>query len=239
MDEYHDELSLDLLSARLQAERTDGENTSFTVDTLARELLAQGKYDEAEALFHEALQIDRESLGGRHPSTFASINNLGGLMYAKGDLAAAESLFRETNGDLAAAEPLLRKALEGRRETVGDRHPDTLLTINNHSGLLYATGDDGAAEEMLRLALELGAARDPGHFASKHAQYHRQPRPGVAGRERTSPPLSLMSRSCARRERPTGAYHICEAVPGTLPYTRALVARWGGKRAAVERGCFD
>ena len=210
-EECRIELSLGFLAARLQAERTVGENTRFTVDTLARELLAQGKHDEAESLFREALAIDRETLRGRHPGTFASLNNFGGLMYAKGDLATAESLFREAlaveretlgnrhlstlmsieylgkvleaNGDLAAAEPLLRKALVGRREAVADQDPDTLITINNLSGLLYAKGDPGAAEAMLRLALELGAARDPRRFASKHAQYHRQPRrrPGVVG----------------------------------------------------------
>ena len=35
MDKYRDALSLELLSARLQAERTDGEDLSFTLDTLA------------------------------------------------------------------------------------------------------------------------------------------------------------------------------------------------------------
>ena len=37
MDEYRDALSLELLSARLQSERTNGEDTSFTVRTLAHE----------------------------------------------------------------------------------------------------------------------------------------------------------------------------------------------------------
>ena len=49
-DEYRDELSLGLLSARLQAERTDGEATISTLGTLAWELQTQGKYDEAEPL---------------------------------------------------------------------------------------------------------------------------------------------------------------------------------------------
>ena len=43
MDEYRDALSLELLSARLQAERTDGEDTTFTLGTLVSELLVQGK----------------------------------------------------------------------------------------------------------------------------------------------------------------------------------------------------
>ena len=42
-DEYRDALSLELLSARLQAERAYGEGTVFTLYTLAYELQAQGK----------------------------------------------------------------------------------------------------------------------------------------------------------------------------------------------------
>ena len=47
-DHYRDALSLELLSARLQAERTDGEDTCYTLDALASELQVQGKYDRAE-----------------------------------------------------------------------------------------------------------------------------------------------------------------------------------------------
>ena len=53
MDHYRDALSLELLSARLQAERTDGEDTCYTLDVLATELQVQGKYDRAEPLFRE------------------------------------------------------------------------------------------------------------------------------------------------------------------------------------------
>ena len=47
-DEYRDALSLELLSARLQDERAYGEGTPFTLYTLAYELQAQGKFDEAD-----------------------------------------------------------------------------------------------------------------------------------------------------------------------------------------------
>ena len=59
MDHYRDALSLELLSARLQAERATGESTSFTLDTFAKELHAQGKFDEAEPLFREVLEVSR------------------------------------------------------------------------------------------------------------------------------------------------------------------------------------
>ena len=49
-------------------------------------------------------------------------------------------------GDLDGAAPLYREALKARRETMGDRHPDTLTSIYNYAVLLEAKGDlDGAA----------------------------------------------------------------------------------------------
>ena len=76
MDQYRDALSLELLRARLQAERTSGQSTTFTLDRLAGELNVQGKYDEAEPLVREALEVRRETLGNRHPHTLVAINNL-------------------------------------------------------------------------------------------------------------------------------------------------------------------
>ena len=66
--------------------------------------------------------MQRKTLGNRHPHTLMSINNLGGLLKKKGDLAASESLLRE--------------ALEGRRETLGDRHLSTIASRINLSALL-------------------------------------------------------------------------------------------------------
>ena len=107
MDHYRDALSLELLRARLQAERTC-QTTCLTAppkearaptgglrtrpctrDKLAKELQVQGKYEEAEPLYREALEVKRETLGNRHPSTLASIRGLGNLLKAKGDRATA------------------------------------------------------------------------------------------------------------------------------------------------------
>ena len=56
-----------------------------------------------------------------HPSTLIPINNLGLL---------------QDKGDFVAVEPLYREALGGWRETLGDRHPHTLLSIRNLGALL-------------------------------------------------------------------------------------------------------
>ena len=61
----------------------------------------------------------------------------------------------KAKGDLAAAEPLCREALEGQRETLGSRHPDTLTCISNLGMLFKAQGDLAAAEPLCREALEM------------------------------------------------------------------------------------
>ena len=59
-------------------------------------------------------------------------------------------------GDLDGAKELLREALQARRDTLGDRHPDTLGSINNFGLLLYAKGDLDGAKEHYRVALQAG-----------------------------------------------------------------------------------
>ena len=140
-DEYRDTLSIELLSARLQAERMSGQATNLTLSTLGTELQVQGKYDEAEPMYREALEVARAALGSRHPHTLTSTNNLGLLLHDKGDLAAAEPLYRE--------------AVEGLRETLGNRHQDTLTTINNLGVLLQSKGNHAAGEPLcLGVSLE-------------------------------------------------------------------------------------
>ena len=60
----------------------------------------------------------------------------------------------QAQGKYDEAEPLYRKALEVAHETHGNRHPDTLSSINNLGTLLEAKGDLAAAEPLYREALE-------------------------------------------------------------------------------------
>jgi tetratricopeptide (TPR) repeat protein len=57
--------------------------------------MRQGRVDEAEPLFREALPILRQVLGVEHPDTIAAISSFGRLLQRKGDLAGAESALRE------------------------------------------------------------------------------------------------------------------------------------------------
>ena len=58
-------------------------------------------------------------------------------------------------GDLAGAEPLCREALQGFRETLGNRHPRTLVLLNHLGVMLQAQGE---VVEALALLLELHSA---------------------------------------------------------------------------------
>ena len=135
-------------------------NVAFALDE-------QRKYDEAEILYREAIDMQRQLLGNDHPDVAMALNNLSFLSYAKGDLDAAvrmtqESLdiYRRTLGDehptvarimnnlavwemekkdYASAEPLLRDALELRRKLLGEEHADVATTMVQLAALLVET----------------------------------------------------------------------------------------------------
>ena len=52
---------------------------------------SQGKYDDAEKLNREALEIRKTVLGEEHPSTLTSINNLASVLKAKENTATPRS----------------------------------------------------------------------------------------------------------------------------------------------------
>jgi len=57
-------------------------------------------------------------------------------------------------GLLKDAEPLYRRALEARERTLGEEHPETLVSINNLAGCLQVMGLLKDAEPLYRRALE-------------------------------------------------------------------------------------
>ena len=68
-------------------------------------MYAKGDRAAAEPLLREALEVKRETLGSRHPSMIGSINNLGLVLLAKGDLAAAEPIDLCRPGPVDPVEP--------------------------------------------------------------------------------------------------------------------------------------
>ena len=135
------------------------------------EALAPGAADaEAEGLSHVTARVSealrgwlvasaREELGRLAPAERATsvlINSCGRLLYVQGDLPGAEALYLEAVG--------------GRRDQLGDWHPDTLVSIHNLGRLLRAKGDLNGAEALLREAVlarrDVFGGRHPDTLAS-------------------------------------------------------------------------
>ena len=60
------------------------QNTLLTMNSLALLYQSQSRYDQAEPLFQETLQLRREVLGSRHSDTLQSMNNLAELYRNQG-----------------------------------------------------------------------------------------------------------------------------------------------------------
>jgi tetratricopeptide (TPR) repeat protein len=98
-------------------------------------LQGQGKLDQAEPYYREALEKRRRVLGEEHPNTLISISNMGFLLHSQGNFAEAE--------------PYVREALEKSRRVLGDEHPSTLGSIGSLGGLLRAQGKHQEAIDLL------------------------------------------------------------------------------------------
>ena len=162
------------------------------MSNLAALYYAQGRNEEAEPLLREALQLQREALGPRHPSTLTSMAILANLYHAQGRDGEAEPLLREAlqlqretlgpghpitltimgslavlyqaQGRYGEAEPLYREALQLQRETLGPRHPSTLASMSGLASLYQKQGRYDEAEPLHREALKgIQAALGPAH----------------------------------------------------------------------------
>ncbi len=80
------------------------------------------------------LQLRERVLGGDHPDTLASRNNLAGAY--------------ESAGDLGRAIPLYEQTLTDRERVLGGDHPNTLTSRNNLAYALWGEGHRRASAEM-------------------------------------------------------------------------------------------
>ena len=83
-----------------------------SLNNLAGLYRSQGRYEEAEPLYLEALDLCKRLLGDNHPSVATSLNNLAELYRSQGR-------YKE-------AEPLHLQALDLYKRLLGDNHPDVL-----------------------------------------------------------------------------------------------------------------
>lgn len=114
---------------------------------------AGGDPSQVEALHRSALAIHERQLGPEHPTTLATLVNLGNVMLLQGKFGAAERVFR--------------RVLAAREKVLGPQHPDTAVSLNNVANALFeqskqeeggaASGADAAPGRRLRVGV--GPAR--------------------------------------------------------------------------------
>lgn len=102
--------------ARIEKSKSE-ENERYTarLNNLAGVLEAQGKYEQAEKLYGQALEIDKVALGDDHPGYATDLNNLAGLL-------ANQGRFKE-------ALPMQEQAVEICLARRGPEHPYTKDSI--------------------------------------------------------------------------------------------------------------
>jgi tetratricopeptide (TPR) repeat protein len=148
-----------------------------------KELVAEGRYQEAFPFAEEALRLSEREFGPDHPNTGAMLGYLGRLHHAQGRYAEAGPLYKrqltiwqntigpehpniaKTLNDLAdlyrlqgrytEAEPLYGRALEIWEKALGPEHPDVALGLNNLALLYYGQGRYAEAEPLYKRALEI------------------------------------------------------------------------------------
>ncbi|PVF91575.1 hypothetical protein CPB86DRAFT_878439 [Serendipita vermifera] len=150
---------------------------------LGTALLECGQLEEAEKMERDVLEVQKEILGPRHPSTVTTMHNLASTLRQRGQLEEAEKMERDVlevrkeilgprhpktvntmhnlastlcqRGQLEEAEKMERDVLEVRREILGPRHPKTVTTMHNLASTLRDRGQLEEAEKMEREVLEV------------------------------------------------------------------------------------
>jgi tetratricopeptide (TPR) repeat protein len=100
---------------------------ALTYNEQAIQFYQQGEFGQALPLAEEALKIAIERLGEKHADTLIIWNNLA-LIYA--GVYNTQVIQYYQQGKFQQALPLAEKAFKIRNEILGEKHPDTLTSLN-------------------------------------------------------------------------------------------------------------
>ena len=119
------------------------EDIEFAVSLNGLALLyhSQGRYNDAEPLYLQSLDIRKRQLGNDHLDVASSLNNLAGLYFSQGRYNDAEPLYLES--------------LDIRKRQLGDDHPDVATSLNNLAGLYESQGRFNDAEPLYLQSLDI------------------------------------------------------------------------------------
>ncbi|HEX3913294.1 MAG TPA: tetratricopeptide repeat protein [Steroidobacteraceae bacterium] len=155
-----------------------------TLKDLARAIADDGNLNAAIPMMERAVAMQRELRGKEpHPDLAEVLNDMGFLLYERGDSAEAEKYYRESlamnrrllgdkhpeianglenvamalsdKGDLEGAESLYWQALLMQRQLLGPNHPDVGRTLLNLASLQYDRGKTVDAISNMREVLAI------------------------------------------------------------------------------------
>jgi tetratricopeptide (TPR) repeat protein len=101
----------------------------------------QGRYEEADTGYQQALEIFKDLRGENHPDVAISLNNLASLYQSQGRYEKAEPLYKQTV-----------EIFKGLR---GENHPDVAISLNNLAELYRNQGRYEQAESLYQQAFTI------------------------------------------------------------------------------------
>jgi len=104
-------------------------------------LYEDGRWDEAEQVVVQVMEMQKEKLGSDHPSTLTSMSNLAATYRNQGQLNKAEKLGVQ--------------AIKIQKEKLGADHPSTLNSMANLAVTYSQQGRDDKAEELMVQVMEI------------------------------------------------------------------------------------
>ncbi|KAI0895108.1 hypothetical protein F4806DRAFT_469907 [Annulohypoxylon nitens] len=119
----------------------DKEATAYLLLNAAESYYKLGKYNEAERLYLQTLDLRKQVSGKEHPSILNSMNNLGNVFYDQGKYEEAKQIYLQT--------------LDLRKQALGKEHPHTLDSIHSLGSVFYEQGKYEEAEQIHRQTLDL------------------------------------------------------------------------------------
>jgi tetratricopeptide (TPR) repeat protein len=118
----------------------DGETRLALMRRYGNCLYRDGRWNEAEELFTQILEMEKRELEAGHPSMLTSTGNLA-------------STYRN-QGRWDAAEELEVQVMETRKKKLGADHPSTLISMGNLASTLWNQGRWDEAEELFMQVME-------------------------------------------------------------------------------------
>ena len=126
-------------------------NASSMFATLSEVSAGQKRYDEAEPLYKQVIQIDEQSLGPDHPGLASDLTNL--------------ALLYNSQGKFQESLPLLERALTIYRRAYGDNNLAVVDCKLNLASTYDRLGQSQKAEDLYKQALESSQSTGgPGKF---------------------------------------------------------------------------